>query len=391
MSAIVLSEIGISIQSFQELRADLRTEWINAFGSSSLDLSPTTPDGHHLDLECKTITSISQIIEAVVNNLDRSTASGFWLDILAKFQNLTRKSATYSTVTVIFTGTAGTVIDAGTEISYSGISAYYATDADATIGTDGTVSVPCTCVSAGAVEAPEGTWSLVSSSLSGVTVYAEEAGSVGSDKESDSELRSRMDDYSGQGLATYDTMLAYMESIEGVSAVTLLVNDEDVTDSSGLPPHSFCFNISGTATDAVIAAAIWHCKPTGIRSYGAESYDIKDSAGYTHTVHWVKPEPVKLWLSVTISEYDEETLPEDYSVAIKTALVNYADSEFVPGKDVIPKRFYGSVYSVDGVLDVDVKCGTGDTEPPYSASVIEMSSAQYAVLTAERITVTLGA
>src|SRR5574344_2579908 len=152
MAAIILSENGISIQSFQELRADLRTDWLNAFGSSSLDLSPTTPDGHHLDLECKTITSISQIIEAVVNNLDRSTASGFWLDILAKFQNLTRKSATYSTVTVIFTGTAGTVIDAGTEISYSGIGAYYATDADATIGTDGTVSVPCTCEAAGAVE-----------------------------------------------------------------------------------------------------------------------------------------------------------------------------------------------------------------------------------------------
>src|SRR5574344_1705671 len=94
MAAIILSENGISIQSFQELREDLRSDWINAFGSSSLDLSPTTPDGHHLDLECKTITSISQIIEAVVNNLDRSTASGFWLDILAKFQNLTRKSAT---------------------------------------------------------------------------------------------------------------------------------------------------------------------------------------------------------------------------------------------------------------------------------------------------------
>ena len=391
MAAIILSENGISIQSFQELREDLRSDWINAFGSSSLDLSPTTPDGHHLDLECKTITSIAQIIEAAVNNLDRNSASGFWLDILAKFQNLTRKSATHSTITVIFTGTAGTVIGAGTEISYSGISAYYATDAAATIGTDGTVSVPCTCVSAGAVEAPEGTWSLVSSSLSGVTVTAESAGSVGSDEETDAELRARMDDYSGQGLATYDTMLAYMESIEGVSSVTLLVNDEDTADSHGIPAHSFCFNISGTATDAVIAAAIWHCKPTGIKPYGTESCDIKDAAGYTQTMHWVKPEAVKLWLDVTITEYDEETLPDDYADAIKAALVSYANSEFVAGKDVIPKRFFGSVYSVDGVLDVDVKCGTGDTEPSYSASVIAMSSAQYAVLTAERITVTLGA
>lgn len=225
MAALTITSKGITLKSFQELREELKQDWLHIFGDA-IDLSPTSPDGLHIDLECKTIVSIAQLLQAVVSNLDRNTAEGVWLDILASFLGLTRLQALTSTAQVIFSGPSGTSIPAGTEVTYTDCPYNWTTTVENTIADTGSVTIPCVCGGSGAVEVFVGSWVLVSTTgLNGVTCRVEDPSGIGHDTETDAELRNRMGDVQGYGLATYNTMLTSMRGVSGVRNVSLIVND----------------------------------------------------------------------------------------------------------------------------------------------------------------------
>lgn len=378
MAALVITDLGISIKSFQELRQELREDWIATFGET-IDLSPTSVDGHHIDLECKTITSVSQLLQAVVNNLDTSKATGVWLDILGDYKGMARLEATYSVAKVTFSGTSGTVVPAGTIVRYDGAPCDFTLQEDVTIGDDRSAVGSCKANSIGRVEIFVGEWKMVSSTPSGVTCEVEDEnyGGIGRNEEIDSEFRKRQKKYSGNGMATYDKMYAHMASVVGEENFSLNVNDEDVEQDS-IPPHRFEFVINnGIGTNEEIAQAIWHCKAAGIKPYGNTSANAVDIVGRLHTMYFSRPVTEKLWVQVVITEYTEENLPDNYEDSIKAAIEEFAASELSPGKDVIPKRFYGPIYkAVSGILDINVSVCIKDSQPEpyeYTTNRIEIS------------------
>lgn len=83
------TENGIRFKGFQDLRKTLVDAWEATFGSG-IDTSPTSPDGHHIDLEVATINSIAELIQAVTASLNRNQATGVYLDMLAAFLGLQR-------------------------------------------------------------------------------------------------------------------------------------------------------------------------------------------------------------------------------------------------------------------------------------------------------------
>lgn len=369
MAALVITNMGISLKSFQELRQELREQWIATFGET-IDLSPTSVDGHHIDLECKTITSIAQLLEAVVSNFDTTKAEGVWLDILGDYKAMSRAEATYSIATVTFSGTAATEIPAGTIVRYEGAPCDFTLQNTLTLDGTGKASGPCKANTIGYVEIFVGEWKMVSSTPSGVTceVLESNAGGSGRDAETDDEFRARQKKFAGGGLATYDKMYAYMASVIGEGKFSLQVNDEDFTQN-GIPPHRFEFVIvNGVGTNDELAQAIWNCKPAGIKPYGNNSGEARDCtpAHLKHTMYFSRPVEAKLWIKVTITEYTEESLPTDYVGAISRSIAEWALTEYTPGKDVIPKRLYTPVYAVPGVLDVDVKVCVSELEPSPS-------------------------
>lgn len=93
MTPAVITSNGIRFKSFQEIREELKEDWKAVFGDK-IDLTPTSPDGHQVDLEAKTISSISELVQAIVANLDRRSATGYFLDILAAFLGITRDGMT---------------------------------------------------------------------------------------------------------------------------------------------------------------------------------------------------------------------------------------------------------------------------------------------------------
>lgn len=80
---------GIKFTGFQNVRQALKDAWETTFGVQ-LDDSPTSPDGHHIDLEAKTVYSVMEAVQVVTTMLNRSQAVGQFLDLLAAFVGISR-------------------------------------------------------------------------------------------------------------------------------------------------------------------------------------------------------------------------------------------------------------------------------------------------------------
>lgn len=202
---------------------------------------------------------------------------------------------------------------------------------------------------------------------------AEIAGLSRREGESDNDLRLRMKSATFDGLATYDSMLTYLRQ-KIAPTVTLSVNDGPYT-ADGIPGHSFVVAVPDgvEATDDGIAQAIWECKPAGISASGKRSGKATDASGASHEVRFESVASRAFRLRVSISEYDEETLPADYADRIRAALSEWAKGQFTAGKDVIPQRFVGPVFDAcGGILSVSVE--TSADGASWTGEVVRMGA-----------------
>lgn len=207
--------------------------------------------------------------------------------------------------------------------------------------------------------------------------------------ESDALLRDRIGTAEFGGMATFDGMLTYLRDKLG-GGISMKSNEEP-EEMGGIPGHSVAVYVpqSATSSDDEIAAAIWHCKPAGIRTHGISSGKVTDKAEFEHEVKFTRIESLPMTLEVTVKEYEEETLPDDYDAKIKAAIVEWAKDQYTPGKDIIIQRLASPIYdNVSGILDLQFKA-TFDGKSATSGR-IEVPDGLCASLDEEGITVILG-
>lgn len=126
-----------------------------------------------------------------------STTFGAYLDLRCEEHGITRRPAVKATGQVTFSGTPGTVIPAGTQVSTASSEAapaiFFATKAEATIGAGGTVTVDIEAVEAGSSgNVAAGTITLLAQPVSGVTSVTNAAATTGGlDEEDDASLLAR--------------------------------------------------------------------------------------------------------------------------------------------------------------------------------------------------------
>lgn len=121
------------------------------------------------------------------------TAEGSYLERLADLFGVRRKAASYAKGTVTFSGTNGTVVDAGTTLVRAD-GQRYATDADGTIS-GGSATIAVTAITAGAAGTLVAAQSLTPESpIAGITSTASVAASTtdGANQESNPDLRTRL-------------------------------------------------------------------------------------------------------------------------------------------------------------------------------------------------------
>lgn len=207
--------------------------------------------------------------------------------------------------------------------------------------------------------------------------------------ETDASLRDRIGKAEFGGMATFDGMLTYL--FDKLGGGISMKSNEEPEEMGGIPGHSVAVyvNQSVTSSDDEIAAAIWHCKPAGIRTHGSSLGKVTDKAGFEHEVKFTRIESLPMTLEVTVKEYVEETLPDDYDAKIKAALVEWAKDQYTPGKDIIIQRLASPIYdNVPGILDLQFKA-TFDGKSATSGR-IEVPDSLCASLDEEGITVILG-
>lgn len=245
------------------------------------------------------------------------------------------------------------------------------------------------CINIGAINPNTGTvTSIVTTTPGWSAVNNEYPTNVGQDAESDIALRQRWNlSLYTHASAMIDAISAgVMNNVTGVTACMTYENATDVTDGDNRPPHSIEVVVDG-GDDKAIAQEIWRLKAGGISTYGTTSAQVTDAMGFEHDLYFNRPELVKIWFKVKISQNPDEELPPSAVSDITQALLARGQEQKI-GEDVILQRYFATVFkSTTGVGYISLTATSGDTAGTYRTDNIDISLRQIAVFDAARIEV----
>lgn len=334
LSATVTAE-GISAPDYQTVLDTITGYFQQIYGLDAY-LEPDSKDGQMIALVALAIHDANNTAISVYRSFSPATALGDALTSNVKINGITRRSATNSTVDLLLTGTVGTTITNGSVRDSNSV--IWNLPATVVIGTDGTVVATATCASTGAVAALAGSITTINTPTRGwVSVTNPLAATVGVAAETDAQLRVRQSQSVAlASLTPFDAVDGAIANVEGVTRHKLFENDQEVTDSNGLPPHSISAIVEGgDATE--IANTIRSVKGQGVSTYGTTAVIVTDKYGNPYTIRFSRPVDVPIYVSITLKAltgYSSQVGDE-----IKAAVAAYINSLAI-GDSVLLSRVY---------------------------------------------------
>jgi len=304
---------------------------------------PRTPDSplYALALMVADVASNAvTLILGMADGIDPNAAVGEALDLIARFNSVTRLGAEPSTVMLTLTGTNGTVVPAGTRFASSGGAIVFELDAATTIS--GATSAPATCTVDGATELAAATTMNIQTPVAGLaSAITADAASPGRGIETDAQLRGRM--FVARfllGRGTENAIRGALLAVPGVTAAVVVSNRTGSVDSEGRPAHSFeCVVLPDTVEEELIGAVLLAQQPAGVETHGRESWSTVDESGTARTVRWNFGAEVAVEVraqAVTVAS----GAPPDWDAQIVAALTAYIDG-LALGEDVRYVRLVG--------------------------------------------------
>lgn len=370
---------GVTAAGFEIKRlADIKGEIEDAIRASSefgpgVNLEADSPLGQLVGIFAEREALLWELAQAIYNAAYPDTAEGAGLDNVCEVIGVTRLVATYSKVTgATLTGVAGTAIAAGSIVSVEGSGDRFTLDAPVTIGPGGTIIGDFTAEATGPIRANAGTLNQIETVIAGWTACTNGDDAVlGSDIETDSALRlRRLQSLQTIGAATVNAIYSrVLQQVVGVSDVSVVENDSDVTDSEGRPPHSVHCVVDG-GTDQDVADKLWAIKAAGIATHGSTVVSVEDSQGYSHDVAFDRSSEVDIWFHVILSVTD------DFDQGAKQKVVVTVDS-------VLSLYLYTT--TVNGIVfqyTSDASATVLEIAAGLAAAVNAGSGANYVVVTA---------
>ncbi len=361
-----MSDFGISPTGFNRKRLDLLLSEldseIKAIFGNNFNVSPESPDGQINGVISESNANLWEIAEEAYNAFNPSAAFGIGLSNLVQLNGITRLAATSSKASLTLTGTVGTIIPLGSQVSTSDTNDIFTTDVEITLDGGGSGVVSASAINTGPIIALAGTITVIDTPVTGwLTVTNIADASLGTNEETDVDLRARRErSVSISAQAIIDAIFAEVANITGVTAVTVLENDTNIVDANGLPPHSFQVIVVG-GTDNDIGNAIFLKKPAGILSFGTTTVQILDSQSISHDISFSRPTEINIFVEVDLTT--DSDYPSNGDDLIKQAIVDYANGILVPGRgfplgeDVVFSRLYTPINSVKGHSIADLQVG----------------------------------
>jgi hypothetical protein len=133
----------------------------------------------------------------------------------------------------------------------------------------------------------------------------------------------------------------------------------------GRPAKSFEVVVEG-GDEVEIAETIWAYHPAGIESYGDVTRTITDEDNLPQTVKFSRPTTIHIKMEIDYTKYDEESFIVSGEQGIKDAAFLYGSSLNI-GVDVIPQRFFGSIFSnVQGLSSLVIRISSSTDEVTWS-------------------------
>lgn len=341
-----LTATGFTRDGLDVTLANLQAAAKSIFGAD-INVDPDSPDGQLLGIFAGAKSDLDQLLEAIYNNFNPNNATGLGLSRLVQLNGIRRIPGGYSVDNVTFTGIENTVISAGYLVGNPNTQHQFETQADATIGANGMVTVPVKCTIMGAVSIEVGTITKLVNAQYGVTSVTNlGVGSEGREEETDAELRLRRAKsvaVASQGLV--DSVLSGLLANQNIKLATVSENRTDAEDSNGLPPHSICAVVKGDTDDAV-AQILWNTVSMGCTWHGNAAGQAIDIKGNRHAVRFSRPVSVPIRIEMTIAK--RSGYPNTAVNDIKDAIVQWGNKNQDIGEEVAFSRLYEPINSIAG-------------------------------------------
>ncbi len=328
-----------------------------------------------------------------------STSTGVSLDRNSLVSRIRNRA---SIVTLIFSGTNGTIISSGTQVDAdNGIR--FATNEEVTIA-NGAASVLATASvtgMSGNVQ-PDTVTSLVTA-ISGVASVTNPASATGGlDLETDPVFRARSLRREGLGLSSSLIDVANaVRDLPGVIKVSALENVSNMISSEGIPANSFQLTVLGGEDDA-IHDVIARRKPAGIRAFGSESKQVNIGGDIVPSA-FTRSTPVNIFyvVAVTTNSMYNSSNNATLSATIRNNLTRFTggvDENMIEyqglgiGQDVEFWKARASLFELgqdtpEGVADMTLALGTSMN--PTAQVNIAIDSTQEATTSESSITVNI--
>jgi uncharacterized phage protein gp47/JayE len=289
---------GIAAPAFEDiLKSEIATEQ-SIFGDDIV-LTPDQQDYQRLAARCAAINDVNQMAIAAYNSFSPTYAQGAGLDTRIEINGLTRRAATFSTVTVTVSGVVGTPIQNGVAIDRNGN--LWDLPELVTIPESGAIDVTATAQQLGAVAAAPGDvnrpWTIITGWQS---VTNASAATPGAAVETDANLRKRQEQSTSAPSQTpRDAIIAAVETLAGVTRATIYENSDVVPDVNGVPRNSIAIVAEGGDITA-IAQTIQQKKAPGTGTYGTTSVLVTDQKGLPITIKFFELTEEQIYIALTI-------------------------------------------------------------------------------------------
>jgi uncharacterized phage protein gp47/JayE len=336
-----IDESGLHIPTYTDIRDSLIDSAKQIFGQD-IYLGADSQDYQWIAAIANKINDANQTLQLVYNSRSPLTAIGSGLDAVAKINGIKKKPATYSTCPVTLSGTPGTVINNGIVADVNNIN--WNLPSSVTIDAGGTIEVTATCQIPGPIVANIGEINqIVTPTYGWDSVTNNEAATVGSNAESDAQLRAR------QAVSTAQPSRTVLEGTKGAIAAVLGVtrykiyeNDTVAADANGISAHSISAIVEGGA-DTDIANVIFYKKGPGSGTYGDVTVNIADSLGNLTPIKFYRPDYIDIDVTINVKAlagYTTQTTAD-----IKQAIADYISSLQI-GDDLEPSILWGAALGI---------------------------------------------
>ncbi len=377
---------GVVIPDTADVQEEVQSEFTEALGTD-LSLEEETPQGRLIDTETQarvaTLTFNADMANVLINF---TTSSGTALDAWGENFNISRVGAYASTVPVLVTGIANTVIPADAQASANGV--IWLNESEIIIGSNGTATGTFYCSETGAIELGIGELNtVIGSSTLGVsgweTITNTAVATPGADRESDTSYKKRIlaGLFSGSALfGNYKSACIVLDNVSDVFTYDNPYGEARQLDNWTIPAHSVFVCVEGGDAEEV-AYALYEVKSAGCGWSGNTSVVVTDKTYNTsNPVEFYIPASVNIAVELDLTA--ESSSDSDLENTVKDVIVSYFAGEYADNnydglgiRALISPSVISAVVTsqVSGISITGCRVGLVTPEPHAIASIIKAS------------------